>query len=344
MSTAEVPGRPGEAAARMLQLLNAGLTAQALHVVAALGIADRLAGGPAAIDDLAVATGAHRPSLYRLLRMLVGVGVFREEGEGLFALTPFGETLCSEGLGSVRDWALYVGAPEPWTAWGRLRETVMTGKSGFVLAHGLSTYEYMVRHPELGAPFDRWMTRQSDQHNEAVVAAYDFSAFRTVAEVGGGQGSTLAAILRGNPSVRGILLDQSQVVAGAEPVLRAARVADRCEVIGGDMLQGVPGGADGYVVKRVLMIWGDEPAIQVLRHCAEALPEQGRVLVVEMVMPPGNEPSPARSFDLLMLLANEEGRVRTEAEFRDLFAAAGLRLARIIPTASPNFILEGVPA
>jgi O-methyltransferase domain len=322
---------------------NACLTAQALHVVAALGIADRLAGGPAAIDDLAVATGAHRPSLYRLLRMLVGVGVFREEGEGLFALTPLGGTLCSEGLGSVRDWALYVGAPEPWAAWGRLRETVMTGKSGFVLAHGLSTYEFMVRHPELGAPFDRWMTRQSDQHNEAVVAAYDFSAFRTVADVGGGQGSTLAAILGANPSVRGILLDQPQVVAGVEPVLRAAGVADRCEVVGGDMLQGVPGGADGYVVKRVLMIWGDEPAIQVLRHCAEALPEQGRVLVVEMVMPPGNDPSPARSFDLLMLLANEEGRVRTEAEFRDLFAAAGLRLARVIPTASPNSILEGVP-
>jgi O-methyltransferase domain len=337
-------GRPGDSAARMLQLLNACLTAQALHVVAVLGIADRLAGGPAAIDDLAAATGAHQPSLYRLLRMLVGVGVFREEGEGLFALTPLGGTLRSEGLGSVRDWALYVGAPEPWAAWGRLRETVMTGQSGFVLAHGLSTYDYLVRHPELGAPFDRWMTRQSDQHNEAVVAAYDFSAFGIVADVGGGQGSTLAAILGANPSVRGILLDQPQVVAGAEPVLRAAGVADRCEVVSGDMLQGVPGGADGYVVKRVLMLWGNEPAIQVLRHCAEALPEQGRVLVVEMVMPPGNDPSPARSFDLLMLLANEEGRVRTEAEFRDLFAAAGLRLARVIPTASPNFILEGVPA
>jgi hypothetical protein len=328
----------------MLQLLNACLTAQALHVVAELGIADRLADGPAAIEDLAAATGAHRPSLYRLLRMLVGVGVFREEGEGHFGLTPLGGTLCSEGLDSVRDWALYVGAPEPWAAWGRLGETVMTGQSGFLLAHGLSTYEYLLRHPELGAPFDRWMTRQSDQHNGAVVAAYDFSAFGTVADVGGGQGSTLAAILRANPALRGILLDQPQVVAAAAPVLRAAGIAERCEIIGGDMLEGVPGGADVYVVKRVLMIWGDEPAIQVLRHCAAALPEQGRVVVVEMVMPPGNDPSPARSFDLLMLLANEDGRVRTEAEFRDLFAAAGLRLARVIPTASPNSILEGVPA
>jgi hypothetical protein len=328
----------------MLQLLNAGLTTQALHVIAELGIADRLADGPAAIDDLAAATGAHRPSLYRLLRMLVGVGVFREEGDGRFALTPLGGTLRSEGLGSVRDWARYVGAAAPWAAWGRLRETVMTGKSGFVLAHGLSTYEYLARHPELGALIDRWMTRQSDQHNGAVVAAYDFSAFRTVADVGGGQGSTLAAILRANPPLRGILLDQPQVVAGAAPVLRAAGVAERCEVLGGDILQGVPGGADVYLLKRVLMIWGDEPAIRVLRHCAAALPEQGRVLVVEMAMPTGNDPSPARSFDLLMLLANEDGRVRTEAEFRDLFAAAGLRLARVIPTASPNAILEGVSA
>ena len=188
------------------------------------------------------------------------------------------------------------------------------------------------------------MTRQSDQHNGAIVAAYDFSGFRTVADVGGGQGSTLAAILRANPSVRGILLDQPQVVAGAEPVLRAAGVADRCEVLDGDILQGVPRGADAYLIKRVLMIWGDELADPGSPSCAEALSGNGRVLVIEMIMPPGDDPSPARSFDLLMLVANEEGRVRTEAEFRDLFAAAGLRLARVIPTASPNFILEGVPA
>ncbi|MBV9358924.1 MAG: methyltransferase [Chloroflexi bacterium] len=326
----------------MLQLLNACLTAQALHVVATLGIADRLADGPAAIDDLATATGAHRMSLHRLLRTLVGAGVFREEGDGRFALTALGATLRSDGPDSVRDWALYVGAQEPWAAWGRLRETVLTGQSGFVLAHGMPTYQYLAQHPQLGAPFDRWMTRQSDQHNDAVVAAYDFSAFRSVADVGGGQGSTLAAILLANPSVQGILLDQPQVVAGAEPVLRAAGIAERCEVLDGDMLQGVPGGADAYLLKRVLMIWGDESAIRVLRHCAEALPTEGRVLVVEMVMPAGNDPSPARSFDLLMLLAHEAGRVRTEAAFRDLFGAAGLRLARIIPTASPNAILEGV--
>jgi hypothetical protein len=335
--------QPGEAASRMLQLLNAFLTVQALHVVAALGIADCLAEDPTTVDDLAAATGAHRPSLYRLLRMLTGAGVFCEEMDGRFVLTALGGTLRSEGPESVRDWALYVGAKETWEAWGRLRDTVMTGESGFVLAHGMPTYDYLARHPELGAPFDRWMTRQSDQHNTAIVAAYDFSAFHTVADIGGGQGSTLATILRANPSLRGLLLDLPQVVADPVP-LAVAGVADRCQVVGGDMLRGVPGGANAYLLKRVLMIWGDEPAIRVLRYCAEALPAGGRVLVVEMVLPLGNAPSPAKVFDVLMLLAHEGGRVRTEAEFRDLFAAAGLRLARVIPTASPNSILEGVPA
>ena len=130
-------------------MLNAFLTVQALHVVAALGIPDQMANGPAAVDDIAAATGAHPPTLYRLLRMLVGAGVFQEEADARFALGPLGRTLCSEGPDSVRDWALYVGAAEPWEAWGRLSETVMTGRSGFMLAHGMSTYEYLVRRPDL---------------------------------------------------------------------------------------------------------------------------------------------------------------------------------------------------
>jgi O-methyltransferase domain/Dimerisation domain len=340
---ASEPGRPVEAPSRMLQLLNAFLTVQALHVAAALGIADLLADGSRTVEDLAAATGAHRLSLHRLLRMLAGVGVFREEADGRFALTALGETLRSDGPDSVRDWALYLGAPALWEAWGRLRDSVMTGQPGFALAHGMPMMEYRARHPELAAPFDRWMTRQSDQHNAAIVAAYDYSPFRTVADIGGGQGSTLAAILRANPALRGILLDLPHVVADAAP-LQAAGVLDRCDVVGGDMLQGVPGGADAYLIKRVLMDWGDEQAGRVLKNCAGAMPEAGKVLVVEMVMPPGNDPSPAKSFDLLMLLAHEGGRVRTEAELRELFAAAGLRLARVIPTASPNSILEGVPA
>ncbi|GAC1401262.1 MAG: methyltransferase [Chloroflexota bacterium] len=327
----------------MLQLLNAFLPVQALGVVARLGIADELAHGPKSLDHLASVTGAHGPSLYRLLRMLTGEGVFLEEEDGRFALTALGDTLRSDATNSVRDWALYVGTPETWEAWGQLHECVMTGEPGFVIAHGMPTYQYLAQHPELGEPFDRWMTRQSHGHNRAIIEAYDFSQFHTVADIGGGQGSTLAAIVQTNPSLRGILLDQPQVVAHPLP-LETADLLSRCEVIGGDMLQGVPGGADAYLIKRVLMILGDEPAIRLLQNCAEAMQKGGKVLVVEMVMPLDNAPSASKPFDLLMMLANAGGRIRTEAEFRDLFAAAGLRLTRSIRTASPNSIIEGMRA
>lgn len=334
---------PQDASTRMLQMLNAFLTVQALSTAAALGIPDRLADGPRTVEDLATLTGAHRPSLYRLLRMLAGEGVFHEDVNGRFGLTTLGDALRSDGPDSVRDWALYVGAPETWQAWGQLRETVMTGEPGFVIAHGMSTYEYLAQHPELRASFDAWMTRQSDRHNAAIASAYDFSAFRTMVDVGGGQGSTLAALLQAHPTLHGILFDLPQVVAHPTP-LESGQVLDRCEVIGGDMLQAVPEGADAYLIKRVLMIWPDEEAIRVLRNCADAMGDGGTVLVVEMVMPQGDQPDTSKPFDLLMLLANKGGRVRTESEFKELFRAAGLRLTRIIPTASPNSILETVRA
>jgi O-methyltransferase domain/Dimerisation domain len=337
------PGRPANPSSQMLQLLNGFLTAQAIYVAATLGIADALADESRTIDDLASATGANRGSLYRLLRMLSGAGIFREEADGRFALTPLGGCLRSEGPDSVRDWALYAGSPAMWPVWGGLRESVMTGAAAFPRMHGMPLWDYMAEHPELGTPFNRWMSRQSEQHNAALIASYDFSSFAAVADIGGGQGSTLAAILRANPSLRGILFDLPEVVKRPAP-LQETGALDRCAVIGGDMLQGVPVGADAYVVKRVLMDWGDEQAARILRSCADAMPEDGRILVVEMVLPPRNDPGPGKTFDLLMLLVHSGARIRTEAEFGDLFSAAGLRLNRIIPTTSPNTILEGVRA
>jgi len=327
----------------MLQMLNAFLTVQALHVAAVFGIADQLSAGPRSSDELASITRAERSSLYRLLRMLAGAGVLREEADGRFTLTSLGMTLRSDAPDSVRDWALFVGAPEMWDVWGGLRASVMTGESAFQRVHGAPMWEYIARHPDLGTPFNRWMTRQSNQHNSALVASYDFSPFHLVADIGGGQGSTLAAILRANPSLRGILLDLAQVVADPAPLAQAG-VINRCEVLGGDMLQAVPAGADAYVIKRVLMDWDDARAVTILRNCAAAMPDAGKVMVVEMLMGSANDPSPGKPFDILMLLNQPGGRIRTEAEFRTLFTAAGLRLTRVIPTASPNNILEGVRA
>jgi hypothetical protein len=325
----------------MLQILNGFMTSQAVHVAAVLGIADLLATRAMTVEALADATGAHPGSLRRLLRVLAGAGVFREELDGRFALAALGGTLRSDHPESVRDLALYAGQPAMWDVYGRLRDSVMTGEPAFARVHGMALWEYAATHPELGAPFDRWMSRQSEQHNAALVASYDFSPFRCLADIGGGQGSTLAAILDANPSLHGILLDLPHVVAPAVP-LAAARAANRCQVVGGDMLDEVPGGADAYLIKQVLMDWGDQQAVAILRNCAAAMREGGRVLAIEMVLPAGDEPSPSRFFDLMMLLNHAGGRIRTEREFRDLFAAAGLRVTRLIPTPSPSSIIESV--
>jgi len=342
MSTIHV-GPAAQQSAEMLGMLNAFLTVQAIHVAASLGVADLLAAGSQSVEELAAATKADRSSLHRLLRMLTGPGVFVEEADGRFAITPLGATLRSGTSDSVREWALVVGAPEMWAVWAGLRQSVMSGEASFPAVHGAPMWEFVAAHAYLGDAFNGWMTRQSMQHNSALVAAYDFSPFRLVTDVGGGQGSTLAAILGAHPSLRGVLLDLPQVVVRTAPI-EEARVTDRCEVVGGDMLRAVPAGADAYVIKRVLMDWGDTDSTTILRHCVDAMAEGGKVLVVEMLMPTSNDPSPAKAFDILMLLNQPGGRIRTEGEFRKLFTGAGLRLSRIVPTASPNSILEGVRA
>jgi len=324
----------------MLQMLHGFVTVQALYVAADLGIADLLAGGPRSVADLAAATRAHEPSLHRVLRMLTGPGVFREEADGCFAVTPLGATLQSRP-DSVREWALFAGAPEVWAVWAGLRDSVITGKAAFPAVHGAPMWEYITAHRELGELFDGWMTHQSEQHNAALVAAYDFSPFSLVADVGGGRGSTLAAILAAHPSLNGILLDLPQVVSRV-PSLDEAGVANRCQVIGGDMFASVPGGADAYLLKRVLMSYGDEDAARLLRNCSAAMTEGGRIVAVDIVMAAGNDPSPAKPFDILMLLTQPGALIRTEDEFRRIFTAAGLRLTRIIPTASQNSVLEAV--
>lgn len=346
MSTPSDPRPTRPPAARMVNMLSAHVLAQSLYVAAQLGLADLLASGAHRVADLASATGADAPSLQRLLRMLAGEGVFQEVRAGEFALTPLGETLRSDSPDSVLDRALYLGAPEVWAAWGDLRHSVMTGGSAYEHVHGVAFYAHMAGHPQVGAHFNRWMTRSSEIDNAAVVAGYDFSPFRTVVDVGGGQGATLAAILRGYPALRGILLDLPPVVEHAAP-LQAPDLAERCEIVGGDMVEAVPTGGDAYVIKMVFTAEPDERAAAVLRNCANAMPAGGRVLVVDIVLPPSDEPSPGRTFDLLMLTLFGRGRVRTEAEFRALFAAGGMNLTRVIPTESainPMSILEGVPA
>jgi O-methyltransferase domain/Dimerisation domain len=328
--------------ATLLGLVNGYQVSQAIHVAATLGIADLLKNGPRSSDDLAVATGTHAGSLYRLLRALASVGVFREDADRRFALTLLGDGLRSDAPEPIGPWAVFIGQPEHQRAWGHLLHSIQTGENAFQHVHGVNVWEYRARSPEAGAIFDRAMTGLSRGVTDAVLNAYDFAQFACVVDVGGGQGALLAAILTKHPSMRGVLFDQPQVVAGAEQVLRAAGVADRCQVGGGDFFEAVPDGGDAYVLKSILHDWEDEQATAILRTCRRAIGPNGKLLVIEREISPPNEDPRAKFVDLLMLVS-AGGRERTRKEWAVLFAAGGFRLSDVTPAKTWS-IIEGVPA
>lgn len=314
---------------------------QALHTAAKLGIADQLAGGPRHLDDLAAAVGAHGPSLYRLLRTLAGAGVFAEDEAGYFRLTPLAETLRSDLPDSVRAAVIWVSEPLHYGSCGELTESVVTGRPAFDSIFGMPYFDRLVADPEAGRIWDEGMACFSGMENTPIARAYDFPAQARVIDIGGGQGGFLAEVLKINPTVRGVLFDLPEVVKSPQAII-AAGLADRCETIGGDFFTALPPGGDLYLFKRVLHDWDDATCIALLRRCHEAMPPEARLLVVDAVIPPGNEPHPAKIVDLVMLSVLP-GRERTEPEFRDLFTAAGFRLTRVIATHSMLSIVEGVP-
>jgi O-methyltransferase len=324
---------------RMENMLAGHFVAQCLHAVAVLGIPDLLAKDHTTIEAIARATGCHTLSLQRLLRTLASVGVFSENMSGHFQLTPLGETLRSDVSNSLRDKAIFEISAPMWSAWGSFIDALRSGAPSFPRVHNATVYEYLAKHAELGVVFNRFMTAQSNLHNAAIVDSYDFSGVRTVVDVGGGHGATLTAVLERYPTMKGILFDLPEVVTTAR--FEASDVAARCEVVGGNMLQSIPAGGDAYVIKRVMMDKTDDEAITVLRNCIAAMNTAGRILIIDPMLPGAAEPHLNWLTDMLML-AVTRGRCRTEAEFHDLFNAAGLTLERIVRTRSSNFILEGV--
>lgn len=329
----------------ILNLALSYLSSRGLHVATELGIADLLKDGPKSMEELARATGAHQQSLYRLLRMLAGQGVFAEEPLGYFRLTPTAAVLQVGVPGSVHDAVQMVGDLAGdgswWTAVARLRHSVMTGAPGFTSVHGMGFFDYLTQHPEAGVWFDRGLANFATMENTAIVSCYDFGPYHRVVDVGGGQGGFLAEVLQTFPSVNGVLYDRPQVIQ--EPAyLTATGLLNRYEVEGGDFFQSVPRGGDVYVLKHILHDWGDERSVQILRKCREAMRDDARLLVVDAVVPPGNDPHPSKIMDMLMMVL-VEGQERTEEEFGELFYQAGLTLTRVIPTPSVLSIVEGVP-
>src|SRR5262249_16943872 len=314
---------------------------QALYVAAKVGVADLLADGPRPVEELATATQTDAPSLRRVLRALASVGVFTEASPGTFALTPLAALLRTGTPDSMCALAIMY-AEEQYRAWGDILHSVRTGETAFEQQFGTSYFAYLAQHPEADRVFNEAMTSVTTQFVGVVVDVYDFSPFKTIVDVGGSYGTLPRALLRRNPDARGILVDQPHVVAAAGEQLALAGVAERCTTVGGDFFVEVPAGADAYLLAQVLHDWDDERCVAILRQCRKAMPAHGKLLVIELVLPPGEEPFVGKWVDLHMLVLLG-ARERTAAEYGALFQAAGFELSRVVPTPLGPSIVEAIP-
>jgi hypothetical protein len=311
---------------------------QFVALAARLGIADLLGDGPLTSQELADATGADPDALYRALRVLAVKGILAELPDRRFAITPISDLLRTQHPASRREIAVFDAGPW-YRAYGALAHTVATGENAFRHVHGVSLFEYLADHPDEARMFDRRMTSFSTVEIPQIVEAYDFSAARTVVDVGGGEGRLMAAVLAAYPALRGVIFDLPHVVVGAERALREGGVADRCTLTGGDFFESVTSEADLYLLKWIIHDWEDDEAVKILRSCARAMDPAGKILLAEMVIGAANSGDDGPLLDIHMMVL-PGGRERTEAEFAQLFAAAGLRLTRVIATSGLLCLLE----
>jgi O-methyltransferase domain/Dimerisation domain len=326
---------------QLMQMLFGFAVSRAIGVAAELCIADLLKDGAKTAEELSQKGGLHARSLYRVLRACASVGVFSEDNEKRFSLTPLAEPLLSDAQGSLRAFAEMITTDWQFETWAQLPYSVQSGEPAFNKIHGMSSFDYFWTNQKAGKVFNDAMTSNSAFASAAVVESYDFSAFSKLVDAGGGHGLLLASILKKYPQLKGVLFDVAEVAREANTLLNSYGLTNRCEMVIGNFFESVPKGGDAYIMKHIIHDWNDEQCIAILKNCRNAMTSEGKVLVVEMVVPKGNEPSVAKFLDLQMLLYLP-GCERTEAEYRILFDKAGLRLTRIIPTMSPFSIIEGV--
>ncbi len=321
---------------QLLAMASGAWVTQMIHVAAELGLAEALEAGERDCGDLADACGADADTLFRLLRGLASLGIFEETAPRRFGLTPLAELLRSDHPQSLRQFARMLGA-EHYLSWDDLLHSVRSGESAFRHRYGCSVFEWYERHPERGAIFDGAMGDFSRPETEAVLAAFDFSGFRQLVDVGGGRGDLLMAVLRAHPRLQGVVFDQPHVL---EPVAVPADLEGRLELAGGDFFATAPAGADAYLLKHILHDWHDDACRTILQHIRAAMAPGGRVLILEQVIPPGNAPFPGKLLDLNMLVMTEGGRERTPGDYALLLESAGLSLRRIHPTPSAVSVVE----
>ncbi len=327
----------------MMQLIAGFWVSRALYIAAKLGIADLVKDHPRSVEELAEATDTHADSLYRLLRALASVGLFAEAGEKRFGLTPLAATLISDAPGTLRYFAISELGSEHYAGWSNLLHSIKTGEIAFNHHYGKSVWHYFAEHPEDAAIFNQSMTGLTEMTNAAVAAAYDFSSFSKVIDIGGGQGGLLTSILKCHPAIQGVLFDLPHTMESANERLHSEGMAERCEVVSGDFFASVTEGGDAYLLKFILHDWNDEQCVTILKNCRRAIQPNGKLIVIEQLITDGEQAPFTKWIDLNMLVM-AGGRERTEAEYRALYEAAGFKLTRIVPTESFFVILEGAPA
>jgi hypothetical protein len=325
----------------LFQLATGYWISQAIYVAAKLGIADLLKDGPKSASEIALSTRSNERAVYRLIRALCVVGVFRAAGADKFAVTALGMSLQSNVPGSLRAMIITLGETH-YAAWAHLLESVKTGAAGFTVAFGAEMFDYLGQNAEAGKIFNHAMTDYSALSSCAVLLSYDFSETRSLVDVGGGCGRLLTSILHMYPFMQGTLFDMPSVVAAAQETLEGDPCRERCALVPGSFLDFVPPGADTYLMSSVIHDWDDEHAITILRNCRRSMRRHSRLVILEFVLPAGERASFSKVLDLNMLVMNG-GCERTANEFRQLFEPAGLTLTRIIPTLSPLSVLEAVP-
>jgi hypothetical protein len=339
---AEEQAKGSAPAEQIFQVAMGYIPSACLSVAIRLGIADTLAEGALPVSELAIAAQANEDALYRILRALASIGVFHETAARTFANTPASKALRTGTPESVRDLALWMSNPFHLRAYAELMHTVKTGENTIKKMTGMEPFVYLGKDRVVGGEFNAAMTNLSAAVIAAVLEAYDFSGFGTLADIAGGHGMVLTSILKKHADVKGILFDQPHVVTGAAERIAELGLTGRCQMVGGDFFASLPA-ADNYVMKHIIHDWDDERAAKILRNCAAAMKGKGRVVLLESVMTGPNEPGFVKWMDIEML-AMPSGRERTEAEFAELFAGAGLRLTRVVPTKSPVAVIEAMKA
>jgi O-methyltransferase domain/Dimerisation domain len=336
------PGRVPEAPSLMTMITGAWAS-QAICVAARLGLADLLHDEARHVADLAVATKTDPSALARLLRALSALGVFSEIEPGVFACAAPGEQLRTDVAGSLRNLAMFVGSEDARMAWSDLIYSVRTGNSAFRKIFGTSTFEHRASRPEEAWIFNEAMAEMTRQAGNATVAAYDFNRFKTIVDVGGGNGALLSVVLSRCPGLNGTIFDIPSGTSDASEALTTAGLSNRCRIVHGDFFKTVPPGADAYILKSVIHDWDDASSRNILTNCAAAMAVDSRLLLIEQVLPARVNAIPAhrRAFltDLNMLVMTT-GCERTDAHYRDLLASSGLSVETIVPTASPFSVIE----